>query len=199
IIAIDDGIPTSGCIEANANALARYAALCQKVGLVPIVEPEVLLDGSHDLQTCFAVTEKVLRTVFNYLYEQGVMLESIILKPNMVTSGQSCPKQATVNEVADATIECLLRSAPAAVAGVAFLSGGQSGELASAHLNAMHVRYPKLPWPLTFSFSRAIQQPAMGIWHGEDSNIKAAQQSLFHRAKCAQAARKGEYNSAMES
>lgn len=199
VIAIGDGIPTKGCIEANANALARYAALCQEAGLVPMVEPEVLMEGDHDLQVCFTVTEEVLRTVFNQLYTQGVKLESAILKPNMVISGLRCPTQATIDEVADATIKCLLQSVPAAVGGIAFLSGGQSGELASAHLNAMHVRYPKLPWPLTFSFARAIQQPAMEIWGGKDANIKAAQQALFHRAKCDQAARQGLYNSGMEN
>ncbi|MBK5270816.1 MAG: fructose-bisphosphate aldolase class I, partial [Bacteroidia bacterium] len=188
------------CIEANANALARYAALCQEAGLVPIVEPEVLMEGDHDLQVCFTITEEVLRTVFTQLYVQGVMPEGMILKPNMVIPGLSCPKQATVDEVADATIKCLFRSVPAAVAGVAFLSGGQSGEVASAHLNAMHVRYQsKLPWPLTFSFARAIQQPAMEIWHGENANIKAAQSALLHRAKCDKAARRGLYSKAMEN
>ena len=199
VIAIGDRIPTKGCIEANANALARYAALCQEAGLVPMVEPEVLMDGDHDLQVCFNVTEEVLRTVFNHLYTQGVKLEFAILKPNMVISGLSCPTQATIDEVADATIKCLRQSVPAAVGGIAFLSGGQSGELASAHLNAMHVRYPKLPWPLSFSFARAIQQPAMEIWQGKDANIKAAQQALFHRAKCDRAARQGSYNSGMEN
>ncbi len=199
VIAIGDGIPTKGCIDANANALARYAALCQEAGLVPMVEPEVLMEGDHDLQVCFTVTEQVLRTVFNHLYTQGVTLESVILKPNMVISGLSCPTQATIDEVADATIKCLLQSVPAAVGGIAFLSGGQSGELASAHLNAMHVRYLKLPWPLSFSFARAIQQQAMEIWQGQDANIKAAQQALFHRAKCDQAARQGLYNSGMEN
>ncbi|MEO7043711.1 MAG: class I fructose-bisphosphate aldolase [Ferruginibacter sp.] len=199
VIAIGDGIPTKACIEANANALARYAALCQEAGLVPIVEPEVLMEGSHDLQTCFTITEEVIRTVFNQIYVQGVIQEAVILKPNMVIPGLSCSMQATLDEVADATIQCLLQSVPAAVAGVAFLSGGQSGELASAHLNAMHVRHLKLPWPLTFSFARAIQQPAMEIWQGKDSNIKTAHQALFHRAKCDQAARQGLYNSGMEN
>lgn len=199
VIAIDEGIPSRSCIESNANILALYASLCQEAGLVPIVEPEVLMEGSHDLQVCFTVTEEVLRSVFAHLYLQEVMLEGIILKPNMVISGLSSPTQATIDEVADATIQCLLQSVPAAVGGIAFLSGGQSGELASAHLNAMHVRYPKLPWPLTFSFARAIQQPAMEIWRGKDANIKAAQQALFHRAKCDQAARQGLYNSGMEN
>ncbi len=199
VIAIGDGIPSRGCIEANANILALYASLCYEAGLVPIVEPEVLMEGTHDLQVCFTVTEKVLRTVFSHLYTQGVRLEGVILKPNMVISGLSCPKQASIDEVADATIQCLRQSVPAAIGGIAFLSGGQSGELASAHLNAMHVRYQsKLPWPLTFSFARAIQQPAMEIWDGKDENKKAAQQALFHRAKCDQAARQGLYNAGME-
>lgn len=200
VIAIGNDIPTRGCIEANANALARYADLCQEAGLVPIVEPEVLMEGTHDLQLCFAVTAEVLRTVFAQLYLQGAMLEGVILKPNMVIPGLSCTKQASVDEVAEATIQCLLQSVPAAVAGIAFLSGGQSGELASAHLNAMHVRYKsRLPWPVTFSFARAIQQPALEIWHGDDTNIQAAQQALYHRAKCDGAARRGEYNAAMEN
>jgi len=199
VIAIGDGIPSRGCIEANANILALYASLCQEAGLVPIVEPEVLMEGTHDLQVCFTVTEQVLRTVFSHLYTQGVMLEGVIVKPNMVISGLSCPKQASIDEVADATIQCLRQSVPAAIGGIAFLSGGQTGKLASAHLNAMHVRYQSiLPWPLTFSFARAIQQPAMEIWNGKDENIKAAQQALFHRAKCDQAARQGLYDAAME-
>ncbi len=199
VIAIGNGIPSRACIETNANTLARYAALCQEAGLVPIVEPEVLMQGSHDLQTCFTVTEAMLTTVFNQLYVQKVMLEGIILKPNMVISGLLCAKQATVNEVADATVQCLLQCVPAAVAGIAFLSGGQSGKLATAHLNAMHVRHQsKLPWPLTFSFARAIQQPAISIWHGESANKLAAQQALYHRAKCDDAARRGAYSDAME-
>lgn len=199
VIAIGNGIPTRACIEANAHALARYAALCQEAGLVPIVEPEVLMDGSHDLQTCFAISEEVLRVVFAQLYLQGVMLEGMILKPNMVSPGLSCAKQATVNEVADATVQCLRQSVPAAVAGIAFLSGGQSSKLATAHLNAMHERHQSaLPWPLTFSFARAIQEPAMKIWQGEEKNKVAAQQVLYHRAKCDNAARRGEYNASME-
>lgn len=199
VIAIGDAIPSTACIDANANALARYAALCQEAGLVPIVEPEVLMEGTHDLQQCFEITEEVLRTVFNQLYLQRVMLEGIILKPNMVIPGLSCTKQATVNEVADATIHCLLQSVPAAIGGIAFLSGGQSGELATAHLNAMHIRHKtKLPWPLTFSFARAIQQPAMSIWHGEEKNKLEAQKAIYHRAKCDDAARRGEYSAAIE-
>ncbi len=199
VIAIGDGIPSRGCIEANAQALARYAALCQEEGLVPIVEPEVLMDGDHTLEHCCKVTEEVLRTVFNHLYVQGVMLEGMLLKPNMVLPGLTCPKQETVDEVADATVRCLLRTVPAAVPGIMFLSGGQSGELASARLNAMNVRFKsKLPWALSFSFARAIQQPALEIWQGKEANILAAQQALYHRARCNRAARRGEYNAALE-
>ena len=199
VIAVGDGIPSRGCIEANAQALARYAALCQEAGLVPVVEPEVLMDGEHTLEQCREVTEEVLRTVFNQLYTQRVMLEGMILKPNMVLPGLTCPKQEAVDEVADATVRCLLRAVPAAVPGIAFLSGGQSGELASARLNAMNVRFKsRLPWALAFSFARAIQQPALEIWQGKEANVLAAQQALYHRARCNRAARRGEYNAAME-
>jgi len=199
VIAMGDGIPSRGCIEANAQALARYAALCQEAGLVPIVEPEVLMDGGHTLERCREVTEEVLHAVFNHLYTQRVMLEGMLLKPNMVLPGLACPKQESVDEVAEATLNCLLRSVPAAVPGIAFLSGGQSGELASARLNAMNVKCKsRLPWALAFSFARAIQQPALEIWRGEASNVKAAQQALVHRARCNRAARRGEYSAAME-
>ncbi len=196
VIAIGEAIPTDACIEANANALARYAALCQEAGMVPVVEPEVLMKGNHALQACFDVTEKVLRIVFNQLYQHRVKLEGMILKPNMIMPGLQCPEQATVDEVADATVQCLLQSVPAAVGGIAFLSGGQSGELATAHLNAIHVRHgTELPWPLSFSFARAIQQPAMSIWHGDENNKLEAQKALYHRAKCDSAARLGKYHS----
>ena len=200
VIAVGDGIPSRGCIEANAQALARYAALCQEAGLVPVVEPEVLMDGEHTLERCGEVTEEVLRTVFNQLYTQRVMLEGMLLKPNMVLPGLTCPKQETVDEVADATVRCLLRAAPAAVPGIAFLSGGQSAELASARLNAMNVRFKsRLPWALAFSFARAIQQPALEIWQGKEANVSAAQHALDHRARCNRAARRGEYTAAMET
>jgi fructose-bisphosphate aldolase class I len=199
VIAVGDGIPSRGCIEANAQALAGYAALCQEAGLVPVVEPEVLMDGEHTLERCFQVTEKVLRAVFDRLYTQGVTPEGMILKPNMVLPGLNCPKQEPVDEVADATVRCLLRAVPAAVPGIAFLSGGQSAELASARLNAMNVRYrSRLPWALAFSFARAIQQPALEIWRGEEAHVLAAQQALYHRARCNRAARRGEYSAAME-
>ena len=199
VIVIGDSIPSQGCIEANAQALARYAALCQEAGLVPVVEPEVLMDGDHTLERCFEVTEKVLREVFCQLYTQRVMLEGMILKPNMVLPGSTCPKQKALDEVADATVNCLLRAVPAAVPAIAFLSGGQSAELASARLNAMNVRFKsRLPWALAFSFARAIQQPALELWKGQEANVSAAQQALYHRARCNQAACRGEYSQAME-
>jgi fructose-bisphosphate aldolase class I len=224
VIVIGDGIPSRGCIEANAHALARYAALCQEAGLVPVVEPEVLMDGTHTLEQCCEVTEEVLRTVFNQLCTQWVTLEGMILKPNMVLPGLTCPPQEEVkevaigeqqyqvrltdrqedevedvDEVADATVRCLLRAVPAAVPGIAFLSGGQSAELASARLNAMNVRFKsRRPWALAFSFARAIQQPALDIWKGEEAHVSAAQQALYHRARCNRAARRGEYTAAME-
>jgi fructose-bisphosphate aldolase class I len=199
VITIGQGIPSRGCLEANAHALARYAALCQEAGLVPIVEPEVLMDGDHTLEQCAGATEAALHTVFCQLYRQGVRLEGMILKPNMVLPGKDCPTQAEVEEVADATVSCLLRAVPAAVPGVAFLSGGQDAELASARLNAMHLRWrSKMPWVLTFSYSRAIQQPALDTWKGEEANKAAAQEALYHRARCNSMARRGEYRPDME-
>ena len=199
VFAIGDGLPSQGCVEANAQALARYAALCQEAGLVPVVEPEVLMEGTHTLHTCSEVTEQVLRTVFNELYSQRVRPEGMILKPNMVLPGSSCPEQEGVDEVADTTVECLLRAVPAAVPGVAFLSGGQPGELASARLSAMNVHFKsRLPWALAFSYGRAIQEPALQIWHGDPRNVVAAQEALYHRAKCDRAARLGQYDAALE-
>lgn len=199
VFSVDNGIPSRGCIEANAHALARYAALCQEAGMVPIVEPEVLMAGGHSLHRCGEVTEEILRTVFIELSAQGVMLEGMILKPNMVLPGTACDDQQDVDEVADASVRCLLHCVPAAVPGVAFLSGGQSGELASARLNAMNVRFKaRLPWALAFSFGRAIQQPALDIWRNEASNVPAAQEALYHRARCNWAARRGEYSAPMD-
>lgn len=200
VITIDKGIPSKACIEANMHELARYAALCQEAGIVPIVEPEVLMDGDHGIKKCFEVTTKVLHELFKQLKVQQVDLRGIILKPNMILPGLASEKQASVEKVAKATVTCLLNSVPAAVPGIAFLSGGQSAELATAHLNAMHVKFKdKLPWALTFSFARAIQQPAMEIWKGKDENVEAAQQMLYHRASLDNAARRGEYNPEMES
>jgi len=199
VIAVGEGIPSRASVEANAHALARYAALCQEAGLVPVVEPEVLMDGEHTLGRCCIVTEEVLRAVFTRLYTQGVTPEGMILKPNMVLPGSACSKQEAVDEVADATVGCLLRAVPAAVPGIAFLSGGQSCELASARLNAMNVRFAsRAPWALAFSFARAIQQPALEIWQGQEARILEAQKALNHRARCNRAARRGEYNAAME-
>jgi fructose-bisphosphate aldolase class I len=199
VIAIGEGIPTRSCIEANAHALARYAALCQEAGLVPIVEPEVLMDDDHTLERCREVTEEVLRNVFIQLNCQRVLLEGMILKPNMVLPGLTCLKQESVDEMANLTVKSLWRTVPAAVPGIAFLSGGQSAELASARLNTMNHRFKsQLPWALAFSFARAIQQPALELWQGKEANVKAAQQALLHRARCNRAARRGEYTAAME-
>ena len=199
VIVIGDGIPSRGCIEANAHALARYAALCQEAGLVPVVEPEVLMEGKHTLERCSEITEKVLREVFRQLYTQHVLLEGMILKPNMVVPGSACIVQNTVDEVADATVTCFLRAVPASVPAIAFLSGGQTAELASARLNAMNVRFKsRLPWALAFSYARAIQQPALEIWNGREPNVEAAQQALAHRARCNQVARRGEYSKEMD-
>jgi fructose-bisphosphate aldolase, class I len=200
VISVGDAIPSRGCIDANAHALARYAALCQESGMVPIVEPEVLMDGAHTLTRCGEVTRELLGVVFDQIYRQRVVLEGMILKPNMVLPGSACPKQASVDEVADATVGCFLQSVPAAVPGIAFLSGGQSAKLASARLNAMNVRFgSRAPWALTFSFSRAIQQPAMEIWRGSHENLAAAQQALSARVRCNRAACLGEYDVEMET
>ncbi|MEO7735487.1 MAG: class I fructose-bisphosphate aldolase [Kofleriaceae bacterium] len=199
VIAIADGLPTRACIEANAHALARYAVTCQQAGLVPAVEPEVLMDGAHSLERCREVTEVVLRTVFDELITQGVELEGMILKPNMVVPGSGCAVQPSVAAVAEATVACLRRVVPAAVPGIAFLSGGQSGEVASARLNAMNAQLGAQPWALTFSFGRAIQYPALDIWRGDANNVVAAQQALLHRARCDRAARRGAYDSVTDA
>jgi len=199
VFVIGNELPSRSGLEANAHALARYATLCQEAGLVPVVEPEVLMDGDHTLERCLKVTEEALRNVFIQLNCQRVLLEGMILKPNMVLPGLDCPDQPTVDEVADATVKCFLRNVPAAVPGIAFLSGGQSGELASARLNAMNLRFKtRVPWALAFSFARAIQQPALEIWQGKEANVSAAQNALLHRATCNRAARRGEYASALE-
>ncbi|MGV8917065.1 MAG: class I fructose-bisphosphate aldolase [Pseudomonas sp.] len=199
VIAIGAGLPSVACITANAHALARYAALCQEAGLVPVVEPEVLMTGDHTLQRCAEVGAQVLHEVFEQLHVQGVLLEGIVLKPNMLLPGLACSHQDGLDEVADATVTGLLRAVPAAVAGVAFLSGGQSAELASARLSAMNQRFKsQLPWALTFSFARAIQQPALEIWRGEPGNVAQAQRALQHRAACNSDARQGEYLAAMD-
>jgi fructose-bisphosphate aldolase class I len=199
VITIGEGIPGRSCIEANAHALARYAALCQEAGLVPIVEPEVLMAGDHSLEHCREVTEEVLRTVFIQLNSQRVLLEGMLLTANMVLSGLDCLVQASVDEVANTTMKSLWRTVPAAVPGIAFLSGGQSAELASARLNTINHRFKlQLPWAVGFSFARAIQQPALEIWCGKDSNVDTAQQALLQQANCNRAARRGEYTALME-
>ena len=199
VIIHGDGLPTSGCLEANAHALARYAALCQEAGIVPIVEPEILMDGKHTLARCADVAEETLVTLFGQLFTHRVDLRATILKPSMVLPGKDCPQQESVEEVADATVKCLLKAVPSAVPGVAFLSGGQSPELASQCLNAMNVQFKsKMPWVLTCSYSRAVQQPALEAWAGKDENVFAAQKALYHRAKCNSAARRGEYTPEME-
>ena len=197
VITIGDGIPTPGCIEANAQALARYAALCQEGGLVPIVEPEVLMDADNTIERCYEVTEATLRRVFAALYEQRVVLERLILKTNMVIAGKQCPVQNSVEEVAEQTVRCLRNSVPAAVAGIVFLSGGQKAEPATAHLNAMN-QMGSLPWPLSFSYGRALQDPALKIWAGKASNVATAQKALYHRAKCNGLASLGQYKPEME-
>jgi fructose-bisphosphate aldolase class I len=198
VIAIGDGIPTRTCIDSNAEALARYAALCQEGNLVPIVEPEVLMDGSHTIERHFEVTEQTLRSVFNSLADYRVMLEGMLLKPNMVLSGKECPQQASVQEVAEATIRCLKRVVPAAVPGIVFLSGGQTDLRATEHLNAMN-RMEGLPWQLSFSYGRALQAPVLKAWKGQATNIAAAQQAFRHRAWCNSKARFGEYTEEMET
>jgi len=197
VITIGDGIPSASCLDLNAHALARYAALCQEGGLVPIVEPEVLLDGSHTIERCEEVTEATLKVVFSTLVDQRVYLEAMILKPSMVVSGKDCPKQAGVEEVAERTIRCLKRTVPSAVPGIAFLSGGQSAESATEHLNAMNSMGPH-PWEVSFSYARALQDPALKAWKGQAANVAAAQKIFYHRAKCNGAARYGKYNKEME-
>lgn len=199
VINVDDAkLPSEYCIAANAHALARYAALCQEADIVPIVEPEVLMDGAHSLERCAEVTDHVLKRVFAALGQQRVLLEGILLKPNMVIPGKQNARQASAEEVADATVRCFLRNVPAAVPGVVFLSGGQSDEDATAHLNAMNARHSHLPWALSFSYGRALQAPALSAWAGRAQNVEAAQRIFLHRARCNGAAAKGAYNAAME-
>jgi len=200
VITIGTGLPTRTCIEANMQSLARYAALCQEAQLVPIVEPEVLMQGDHSLARCSEVTEEVLRALFAQLYRHRVLLEGIVLKPNMVLAGLDHPQQPSVDDVASATVQCLRRSVPAAIPAIAFLSGGQSSQLATQRLNAMHARFkPTLPWALSFSFARALQRLALETWRGDNANAAAAQQALNRRAQLSRAARRGEYRSEMES
>lgn len=198
VITIGAGIPGSACIEANAHALARYAGLCQQAGLVPMVEPEVLMDADNDAARCFDVTERTLKSLFEQLYRQRVVLEHTILKVNMVVSGKKCPQQAGIDEVAALTVRCLLNAVPAALPGIVFLSGGQSAELATAHLNAMNAKWPQLPWPLSFSYGRALQEPCLKAWAGKKENVAAAQRALLHRERCNSLACLGKYSPKLE-
>ena len=197
VITIGEDIPTAYCISANAHALARYAALCQEQGLVPIVEPEILMNGDHTIEESYQLTTETLYTVFYELASQGVELEGMVLKPNMVLSGYDCSEQASIQEVAEMTLDCFFNTVPAAVPGIAFLSGGQSDELATAHLNAMN-QIEGTPWNLTFSYGRALQAPALKAWSGRAENIPTAQEALMKRAIFNGLATKGEYSSDME-
>jgi fructose-bisphosphate aldolase, class I len=197
VIAIGEDRPTRGCIEANAHALARYAGLCQEAGIVPIVEPEVLMDGDHSVDRSEEVTAAVVRAVFGQLAEQRVLLDGIVLKPNMLLSGYDCPEQASVEEVAERTLACFRRVVPAAVPGIAFLSGGQSDERAAAHLSAMNA-IGGVPWELTFSYGRALVAAPLKVWAADTSTVADAQATFLHRARCNAAARIGEYVESME-
>ena len=198
VIAIGDGPPSETCIDVNAHALARYAALCVENGLVPIVEPEVMMDGSHAIDACYEASHRVLRAVFAALAAQRVPLDQILLKPNMVLSGADCRQQASVHEVAVQTIRCLAGTVPPAMPGVVFLSGGQSDELATAHLNEMN-RIGGFPWQLSFSYGRALQAPALKAWGGSAEKIGDAQLALLERARLNGLARSGEYSEALEA
>ncbi|MGI9229004.1 MAG: class I fructose-bisphosphate aldolase [Gammaproteobacteria bacterium] len=198
VITIGEQIPSQACIDANTHALARYAALCQEAGIVPMVEPEVLMDADNDIDMCNRITEKTLKILFHAMETQGVSVAHTILKTNMVISGKQCPQQADVQEVADKTVRCLLDAVPTALPGIVFLSGGQSATLASAHLNAMNATYKGLPWPLSFSYGRALQEPCLKAWAGKPENLQAATRALLHREKCNSLACNGDYSAAME-
>lgn len=194
VITIGENIPTMACLEANAHGLARYAKLSQEAGIVPIVEPEVLMDGSHSIERCYEVTELAQRMTFQQLHTQGVLMEGMVLKPSMVISGADAANRADVETVAQQTVRCLMHTVPAAVPGIAFLSGGQSDTEASSHLSAMHNLGINLPWNLTFSYGRALQQSAMSTWNGDEANVAAAQAVLLERARCNGKAALGEYS-----
>jgi fructose-bisphosphate aldolase class I len=199
VIEVSDTLPSATCVRVNAHALARYAAICQEQSIVPIVEPEVLMDGAHSIERCEEVTGNVLHAVFDALFEQKVSLEGMLLKPNMVIAGKGCATQASVNEVALATVRCLRRHAPAAVPGIVFLSGGQDHLEATEHLSAINrVEGPK-PWKLSYSYGRALQDEALRAWGGRQENVVAAQQAFSHRAKCDSAAAMGRYTTSMET
>jgi fructose-bisphosphate aldolase, class I len=198
VIRITDMLPSSMCVNVNAHALARYAALCQEQDIVPIVEPEVLMDGPHSIERCEDVTSLVLHTVFQTLFEQCVLLEGILLKPSMVIAGKDCPKQASLQEVATATLRCLRRHVPAAVPGIVFLSGGQPSTTATAHLDAINRLSGPKPWSISFSYGRALQDVALEAWQGQRENLKAGQQAFSHRAKCNSEAAMGRYTDELE-
>jgi len=198
VIRITETLPSPYCITVNAHALGRYAALCQEQGLVPIVEPEVLMDGPHTIERCEEVTGEVLQRVFHALHEQKIAWEGMILKPNMIISGKQCQRQASVQEVAESTLRCLRRHVPAAVPGIIFLSGGQHDHVATAHLNVINSLPLPKPWKISFSYGRALQDPALEAWHGKKENFEAGQQALYHRAKCNGAASLGKYTEELE-
>lgn len=193
VITIGAERPSAACLVANAHALARYAALCQEMDVVPVIEPEVLMDGTHDMDACDTWTGQTLNEVFAALRSQRVSLGHVLLKVNMVVAGMDCPEQPGIEEVADRTVACLLRAVPAVLPGIVFLSGGQDAELATRHLNAINARHPALPWPLSFSYGRALQAPCLKIWAGCSENVAAAQAALLHRARCNSAASLGQY------
>ena len=198
VITIGDGIPTHANLVENARLLANYAALCQEQKIVPIVEPEVLMDGDHTIERCLSVTTQTLHEVFDALYDHCVVLEHMLLKPNMVIAGKECKVQADVETVAEKTLECFRRTVPAAVPGIVFLSGGQTSALATAHLNAMNALGPHLPWQLSFSYGRALQDEALKAWKGQAANAAAGQKAFFNRAKMNSLARNGKYSEKME-
>jgi fructose-bisphosphate aldolase, class I len=199
VIRITPNLPSPACVSANAHALARYAALCQERQLVPIIEPEVLMNGAHTIERCEQVTGKVLHAVFDALLENGVSLEAMLLKPNMVIAGTECPRPASVQEVASATLRCLRRHVPLAVPGIVFLSGGQTDRMATAHLNAINRMPGPKPWKISFSYGRALQDAAMAAWRGRYENLEAGQQAFYHRARCNGATTRGEYTDQMEA
>jgi fructose-bisphosphate aldolase class I len=198
VITVSDTLPSTTCVHVNAHALARYAAICQEQNVVPIVEPEVLMDGSHTIERCEEVTNTVLNAVFNELFDQRVLLEGMLLKPNMVISGTECVDQVSVDEVVEATLRSLIRHVPPAVPGIVFLSGGQDPLTATRHLNAINQLEGRKPWKLSFSFGRALQDEALDAWRGKRSNLETGQQLFYHRAQCQSAAALGTYTNAME-
>jgi fructose-bisphosphate aldolase class I len=199
VFTVSDTLPSTTALIVNAHALARYAALCQEQGVVPIVEPEVLMDGPHDIECCEEVTGRVLHAVFGALFDHGILLEGMLLKPNMVLAGAACVHQASPEKVARLTVRCLRRHVPAAVPGIVFLSGGQGAVGATANLNAINAVDGPRPWTLTFSYGRALQDEALRVWRGKEQNLEVAQRAFRHRAKCDSAAAVGKYTTAMES